>query len=377
MTLPELVFVHTNLPLERGVSDVHHGNERLRRRRWTISGDNWVIVSSTSPTCAKLTVHYVPQRGLDRASLGMLLAECLPDASSIALTLIPVPGLRPIDARLSVLAVAVHDSGGNTIAHESVRLAETLSDPFHCGVSCGGFVFVAGQLADARAGEHALPASLVAQNRAVLDRLSRILAHFELTPDHIIKFNTWRAPPPDDAEYAAAAAARFDYLNEVACAVTGITVPDLDQHGALIQIDAWAVAGRRGTPLDPPGHWDWPAPNPYVQGAAVGQWVFVGGQASLDSLGTVVQPGDFDGQLQRTSEFVRRVASFAGASETDIELACTYACESIGGHVQSSRLMRTGPCAQVAHLAYPGQLVEIDAIARREASSIAVSSEET
>jgi enamine deaminase RidA (YjgF/YER057c/UK114 family) len=53
-------------------------------------------------------------------------------------------------------------------------------------------------------------------------------------------------------------------------------------------------------------------------GWRVGDWVIVGGQVAMDTWGTVVAVGDFEGQLRHVMSRIERVLAEAGATLIDV-----------------------------------------------------------
>jgi enamine deaminase RidA (YjgF/YER057c/UK114 family) len=126
------------------------------------------------------------------------------------------------------------------------------------------------------------------------------------------------------------------------------------------------------TRIMPEGHWDWSMPVPFSQGWRVSNIVFTGGQ--------VAHPfgeGDIEVQTRRTFENVTRVLEGAGASWKDVVKLNTYYVfngpdeELIPfwerlTRVRMEFLANPGPAGtavRVVGLAYPNQLIEVEAIA--------------
>ena len=125
--------------------------------------------------------------------------------------------------------------------------------------------------------------------------------------------------------------------------------------------------------LKPAQHWDWPSPTPYSQGLRCDPWLFVGGQAALDEDGNVVGAGNRAEQTELVIRYVAHVLGAAGACFDDVLKLNTYYCHSVGAEAsqggaeaRSRSCSRPGPALSdvpVDELAYPGMLVEIEAVA--------------
>lgn len=129
--------------------------------------------------------------------------------------------------------------------------------------------------------------------------------------------------------------------------------------------------------LMPDVGWDWSIPVPFSQGWRVGNLVFVGGQISADMSGTVVGEGDIEVQTRNVFESVTTVLRSAGAEWVDVVKLNTYYVFD-GDEAQSKdfweKMTRVrldylpdpgpvGTAVRVSGLAYPGLLIEVEAIA--------------
>ena len=309
-----------------------------------------------------------------------LLARALGPDVLTTLTMVPLPRLVSPGLLIAVDAYAMRGAAGRRLERAPLDLPElaSLPEPFCHGLRCEEFIFTGGQSALDERGEVLFGDDLPSQNRHALDGVAAILDGLGAGPGDIVKFNTWRAPPPSPQGYRRAAQDRFDFLAAARPAVTGITIPDSTGSGPLIRMDAWAMRSNRSGPLPrrtltPARHWDWPSPTPYSQGLRCGPWVFVGGQAALDERGKVVGAGSRTDQTGLVMRFVDRVLGAAGACFDNVLKLNTYYCHSVdaealqdGADPRSRCFPPPGPASSdvpVDELAYAGMLVEIEAIA--------------
>ena len=327
----------------------------------------------------KLVVFYRSTNGLSAHYLRERLSVNLPSSRGIALTLVPV---RELSDAESIVEIEGYALVGDT-ADESQRNCVTLADlpppgaAFCHGLRCAEFVFVSGQSAQGMDGQAMYP-DLPGQNRRVLENIDRILGALGADRKDIVKANTWRLPPPDVEQYRAAAKDRFSYFGEARPAVTGITVPDVAGDSLLITIDAWAMRNPDNSLLprqflQPLNHWDWSVITPYSHGLRCGRYLFVGGQAALDQSGGVLQPGNVMTQTRDTMDYVGAILQAGAASFSSVikmntlyvagKNGCNYrpCLETRNPYIQSSAPASTAIPVDV--LAYPGQVVEIEAIA--------------
>ena len=181
----------------------------------------------------------------------------------------PLPRLVAPGLLLAVDAYAMRGTAGRRIERAPLDVPELASmpAPFCHGLRCDEFIFTSGQSALDERGEALFGGDLPSQNRHALDGVAAILDGLGAGPGDIVKFNTWRAPPPSTQAYRRAAQDRFDFLAAAQPAVTEITIPETTRPGPLIRMDAWAMRPNRGEPsprrtLKPARHWDWPSPTP-------------------------------------------------------------------------------------------------------------------
>ena len=328
----------------------------------------------------KLVVFHVPESGCGEREMRDLLARALGSDVLTTLTMVPLPRLVSPGRLIAVDAYAMRGAAGRRLEREPLDVPglAPLPEPFCHGLRCGEFIFTSGQAALDERGEVLFGGDLPSQNRHALDGVAAILDGLGAGPGDIVKFNTWRAPPPSPQAYRRAAQDRFDFLAAAPPAVTGITIPESTRPEPLIRMDAWAMHSNRGEPLPrrtlkPARHWDWPSPTPYSQGVRCGPWVFVGGQAALDEHGKIVGAGTRADQTELVMRYVARVLEAAGACFDDVLKLNTYYCHRVGsGALQEGADPRSrcfpppGPALSdvpVDELAYAGMLVEIEAIA--------------
>ena len=328
----------------------------------------------------KLVVFHVPEPGCGEWEMRDLLARALSPDVLTTLTMVPLPRLVSPGLLIAVDAYAMRGARGRRIerAAPDVPGLASLPEPFCHGLRCEEFIFTSGQSALDERGEVLFGGDLPSQNRYGLDCVAAVLDGLGASPGDIVKFNTWRAPPPSPQAYRRAAQDRFDFLASAPPAVTGITIPESTGPGPLIRMDAWAMRSKRGGPLPrrilkPAQHWDWPSPTPYSQGLRCGPWVFVGGQAALDEDGKVVGAGNRADQTELVMRYVAQVLGATGACIDDVLKLNSYYCHGVragasqdAAEVRSHCFSPPGPAVSdvpVDELAYPGMLVEIEAIA--------------
>ena len=335
---------------------------------------------ATAESLVKLVVFYIPGPAVNEVKIRNLLSTHLMPVQGIAITVVPVRHLTLPESCIEVEGYAMPDGTGKYPDRQSITLSHLPppGDSFCDGVRCGELIFVSGQTGQNANYQINFPNDLPNQNRQVLQNIDEILAALGVDRKDIVKANTWRQSPPSIDQYREAANDRFSYFGDAAPALTGITVPDVAGNGVLITIDVWAMRtidnGRITTQsIKPEGHWDWSSPTTYSQGLRCGQYLFAGGQAALDQKGEVLYPDDNIKQTEVTMAYIGEVLHTGHASFADvIKLKTLYTADTVSSSYQQSRDIQDrcfgepGPVSThipVDALAYPGQTIEIEAIA--------------
>lgn len=127
----------------------------------------------------------------------------------------------------------------------------------------------------------------------------------------------------------------------------------------------------------PQGHWSWPIPVTHKHGVRCGDMIFVGGQVALDAQGKVLHASDLAAQTRAVMANIDRVLAALGADLGDaVKLIAFYVND--GGVDEAAfladvaRRLPAGTAPVVTAvplpaLAYPGLVVEIEAVAMRGA----------
>ncbi len=90
--------------------------------------------------------------------------------------------------------------------------------------------------------------------------------------------------------------------------------------------------------------WTWDDDFNMSQAIQIGNAIYVSGQVSMDSAGTVVGAGDMKSQTRQALQNVKTILESAGASMDDVVKITVYMTD-------------------ISALAFPGLLIEIEAIA--------------
>lgn len=108
----------------------------------------------------------------------------------------------------------------------------------------------------------------------------------------------------------------------------------------------------------------------YTHGWRVGNTVYVAGQLALDKDGQLVGPNDIEVQSRRVFENMRRVLETAGAGLADVVKITVFVTDiryrEPYGKVRQEFFRADPPAStlvQVAGLAIPGAVIEIEAVA--------------
>ena len=108
----------------------------------------------------------------------------------------------------------------------------------------------------------------------------------------------------------------------------------------------------------------------YTHGWRVGNTVYVAGQLALDKDGKLVGPNDIAAQSRRVFENMRRILETAGSRLSDVVKITVFVTDirfrEPDGEVRKEFFPADPPAStlvQVACLAIPGALIEIEAVA--------------
>lgn len=123
----------------------------------------------------------------------------------------------------------------------------------------------------------------------------------------------------------------------------------------------------------PAGHWDWPIHVSHKHGIRVGEMIHVGGQVDLDSSGNVLHPNDIRTQTAAVMANIGKVLAGFGADLRDLTKLVAFYQAAPGANEEQllADIARAipgdaGPVVTLVPLpalAYPGMVVEIEAIA--------------
>ena len=115
------------------------------------------------------------------------------------LTMVPLPRLASPGLLITVDAYAMRGGARRRIERETLDVPELAALPelFRHGLRSDDFIFTSGQAALDERGEVLFVCDLPSQNRHALDGVVATLDGLGAVPGDFVKFNTWRAPPPD------------------------------------------------------------------------------------------------------------------------------------------------------------------------------------
>ena len=123
-----------------------------------------------------------------------------------------------------------------------------------------------------------------------------------------------------------------------------------------------------GKVIDP--GWQWDDKIPLAQAVKVGEVLYISGQIALDPSGALVGAGDMKAQSQRVFENIAAILRMAGGTLENVVKITAYLTdmsrygqynEVRGRFLKDHRPAST--TVQVMALAFPGLLVEVEAIA--------------
>ncbi len=117
--------------------------------------------------------------------------------------------------------------------------------------------------------------------------------------------------------------------------------------------------------------WKWDDNFPLSQGLKIGDFLFLSGQVAVDSDGQVVGEGDLQAQTRQVFENMKTILEQAGVTFDNIVKMTTYFTTDIHNYddyfvVRREYFKSINPAStgvQVAALAFPGLMLEVDATA--------------
>ncbi len=193
-------------------------------------------------------------------------------------------------------------------------------------VRAGSLIFVGGQMSLDEQGQ-IIGADIMTQARNAFEALKCVLEAAGATLADVVKHNVYFSCPGDDQTVTQFLndldEVRLTYFSDPGPTTTETRV-GLDQEGALILIDAWAVVGVEKERLMPEGHWSWAKPMPFSHGWKVGDMIFVGGQRSLDQQGQVLGTGDIEIQTDHAFRNLDTLLRAAGGDRHSLMRQNTY-----------------------------------------------------
>jgi enamine deaminase RidA (YjgF/YER057c/UK114 family) len=241
-------------------------------------------------------------------------------------------------------------------------------------------LFVGGQISADNKGR-TIGDDIETQTRNIMEFIGRVLHEAGADYGDIVKQNVYyvvddESPPPAEIMQRINAV-RAEYCGSPAPITTETPVAGLAFEGLLLEIDAVAMVGQNKVPLAPANHWAHGDDAPYVQGWRAGDWVFVGGQRSLDGNGALRDAGDIVAQTRNCFEGMKAVLAEAGASLDDLMRLNTYYQQDGSGHevtefweemtkVRMDYLPNPGPVGtglRVKGFPHEGELFQIEGIA--------------
>ena len=318
-----LIYLCGQADLE-GDGRVRNSGDLLKQSQSAIRHiDNLFQELDASPEdLVKLVVFYIPDPSIGEADYIAALSTMLTTANRPVITLVPVPRMFYPGLMVEIDAYGMQ---GDDLCRQEVVDASGFSQLLRAGE----MIFGGGIDATDESGDIVAPGDIVSQSRIVLEKLSSRLASVGASVADLVKINNWYVAGGSADEWAESARVRAEFYPEPGPCATGIPVQNLNQSGAMIRTDYWAMLDREGNSIDkthswPEGHWDWPIHLPFKHGLRCRNLVFVGGQVSMDPQANIIDPGEVEIQTKTSMDNIGKVLAEFELNHSDIVKLNTY-----------------------------------------------------
>jgi enamine deaminase RidA (YjgF/YER057c/UK114 family) len=260
----------------------------------------------------KLVVFYVNDGSVDEDAFLADLRAQLGVGPAPALTTVPIPYLAYPGMLLEIDTIAMR--GEDLAALPRTVSAPSghwrLAGPFSQGLRCGSMIFVSGQVARGPSGEVRHSGDLTRQTTDVMEHIGRILSEHGATFDDVVKLNSYYVDGGHHEAWRGSIDACRAFFRSPGPVVTGIPLRWLPD-GLMIKTDVIAMLGEDGRPLPRrglPGEGRSSAlvPAPFSPALQCGEMIYLSGQVSTDTSGTVLDP---DGLVSQTHTVMGKVRS--------------------------------------------------------------------
>jgi enamine deaminase RidA (YjgF/YER057c/UK114 family) len=351
-------------------------------------------LGSSLEALTKLTVFYVNNGGVDQSAYTRHIGEQLGTKNRPVIVFVPVRRMFYDGLLVEIDAVGVGSKALRRYVDD--ESCGPINPWFSQAMQCGEFIFVGGTTAAASdaplSARPSIPPPTIgdsaAQTHTVLARIERLLGKFGASRTDIVKVNNWFVINGTAEDWAKSAEVRAAFYTEPGPAATGHPLHSLGTLGTLgatISTDCWAMLGADCIPLPkhhvwPNGHWDWPVHLPFKHGVGCQDFIFIGGQVSLDSSGGVIDPDQLAAQTRTAMENIGKVLAHFDATYEDIIKLNTWYQGARGGdadpdalhrsvNIRSSYFQRPGPASTgipLDNLCFERMVTETEVVAYKK-----------
>ena len=379
----QMIFIGGQADID-GDANVTHPNDLAEQTRIAMQGVLTVLkgMHANPGDLVKLTAYYVlgekPDEELVLETMAKMLGEL--NGPGPTVTLVPIETNCFDGLSIEIDAIAMRGQNGEVLARTAswIHDGSCLPRPFSQAIKCAEMIFTSGQTAEDETGKILAKGSLIEQGRIALNKLQRLLKGLGADLDDAVKVNIFNVEPGDQEDWKEAALSRASHFSEPGPVATGLSLPRLARPELMIRYDLIAMRASDGSRMQrqavwPTDHWDWPVHLPYRHGLKVGDLVFLGGQVSLATDGSVIDPGDIEAQTHTAMKNIQRVLVELGLDfEHLVKINTAYAGSKGQADLLKNATIRSGyyrspgPASTgipFSYLAYKDMLIEIDCIA--------------
>lgn len=336
-------------------------------------------VNASEADITNLRVQYVNDGSIDEDEYCSSIAKLFPEAKGATVDMVPFKRMVLPGLMVEICTYAMLHQNGKKIERQQFDVEGLYhpGGPFAHGLRAGKMIYVGTQLARDEGGAILHPGDLMRQSEIILNNMGKVLERCGASFEDVVRLNVFYPEKEDGTAWMEQSKLCASYFKGSAPAMTAIPLPQIYPEGAAALMCCWAMIGEDGSRLEkkysePEGHWIWPEKLPWPHGIKCEDMVFVGGQASMDNKGIIVDPGDQILQTKRSMENINGVLNEFGMNLQDVLKTNSYYILETQEEFEKNLAVREtffkkpGPGSvglPLDGLRSPGMMINVEAIA--------------